>query len=160
MVILDWAATGNDAYDRLRPKLKLSTSRKRMASWMFWVAAASLVAGCDSVPTRFVTGLSAEQRQMAESLPVYDVTLPEGTYQQIAPVVGVSCQLTHDDPYRVSDTNAVEELKRAAVKAGGNAIMEVQCDRMGRGQGIHRCFRSIECTGTAVLQKTGATSVK
>lgn len=109
-----------------------------------------LSVGCSAVSTRFVTGLSAEERAQAAQLPVHRERLSEGTYEIVGPVKGLSCQITFDDSYRISEDNALEELKRAAFRAGGDAVMDVRCTHLGRGEGRRRCFRSIECEGTAV----------
>lgn len=106
--------------------------------------------GCNSVSTRFVTGLSAEERALAAELPVYEEKLPEGSYKLVEPVISFSCRIAPDDMYRPSEENAMEELKRAAFKVGGNAVMEVRCDFFMQGQGTLRCFRSYECSGSAV----------
>ncbi len=113
------------------------------------IVGASLI-GCDSLPTRFVTGLTAEERALAARLPVYRERLSEGSYQRVGPVKGYSCQITFDDGYQVSEDNAIEELQRATVKAGANAVMEVSCEHLGRRRGTHGCFRSIVCRGVAV----------
>ena len=116
------------------------------------------VSGCDSLPgisTRFVGGLSSEERARAAQIPVHREKLPEGSYEVVGPVLGLSCEIAHDDTYRVSEDNALEELRRATFKAGGNAVMEVSCTHFGRGEGARNCFRSIDCSGTAV-QTSGA----
>ena len=102
--------------------------------------------------TRFVGGLSSEERARAAQLPVYREKLAEGAYRVVGPVSGLSCEVAHDDTYRVSEDNAIEELQRATFKAGGNAVMEVNCAHFGRGQGTRNCFRSIECRGTAIRE--------
>ena len=108
------------------------------------------LAGCIPVTTRNVTMLSAEQRAQAAKLPVHTDTLPLGTYESVEAVRGLSCQVNTSDGNRVSETQAMEELKRASVRAGGNAVMNVVCDEYGRGQGRHNCFRAVECRGDAV----------
>ncbi len=109
-----------------------------------------ILVGCDALPTRFVTGLSAEERARAAQTPVHRERLAEGTYTVVGPVQGHSCQIAHDDPYRVSEDHAIEELQRATFKAGGTAVMEVACEQFGWRQGTRSCFSSIECRGTAV----------
>jgi len=108
------------------------------------------LSGCDSLPTRFVSGLSADERAEAARIPVYRKKLAEGSYRLVGPVKGLSCQISHDDHYQVSEGNAIEELQRATFKAGANAVMEVACDEFGWRQGTRSCFRSVECRGTAV----------
>ena len=113
------------------------------------------LSGCDSLPTvstRFVGGLSSEERARAAQIPVHREKLAEGSYRVVGPVSGLSCEVAHDDGYRVSEDNAIEELQRATLKAGGNAVMEVDCAHFGRGQGTRNCFRSIECRGTAIRE--------
>lgn len=124
--------------------------RQRPGRWCPLVLVGMLLAGCEAVPTRFASGLSAEDRALALALPVHRLVLAEGSYRSLGPVAGVSCQITHDDMYRISERNALEELRLAAFQAGANAVMDVQCNPVERGQGTRRCFRSIECTGTAV----------
>ncbi len=117
------------------------------------VAVGVALSGCDSLPsvsTRFVTGLSSEQRAQAAEIPVYREKLVEDSYKVVGPVLGLSCEVAHDDSYRVSEENAIEELQRATFKAGGNAVMEVGCLHFGRAQGGRNCFRSIECRGIAI----------
>ena len=108
--------------------------------------------GCDGLPTRFVTGLSADERARAAQIPVYREKLAEGTFEVVGPVQGLACQIAHDDSYRVSKNDAIEELQRATFKAGANAVMEVTCEKFGWRQGTRSCFRSIECRGTAVQE--------
>ena len=100
--------------------------------------------------TRFVTGLSGEQRAKAEALPVHYEALPEGSYELKGPASGLSCQIDQGDPYRVSEASAMLELKRATIRAGGNTVMGVTCETFGRGGGPRFCFQSIECRGDAV----------
>ncbi len=114
------------------------------------LAVSAALAGCDSLSTRFVSGLSAEERARAEQIPVYREGLPEASYQTVGSVEGLSCQITVDDAYRVSEENAIEELQRTAFRKGANAVMEVSCGRVDRQQSTRRCFRSIECHGVAV----------
>ena len=102
------------------------------------------------MPTRFVSGLSAEERTRAAQLPVYRDELPKGSYETIGPVKGLSCQITIDDAYRVTEENAIEEIQRAAFRTGANAVMAVSCGRVDRQQSARRCIRSIECHGIAV----------
>lgn len=122
----------------------------KIKNWIVLTCIGTLLLGCNSVSTRFVTGLSAEERALASELPVYREKLPEDSYQLVGPVIGFSCRTAPDDRYRVSEQNAMEELQRATVKAGGNAVMEVRCDFFMQGQGTLRCFRSYECSGSAV----------
>jgi len=118
--------------------------------WCVLLLTGAVLAGCEAVPTRFASGLSAEDRALALALPVHRDSLAEGSYRSVGSVTGVSCQITHDDPYRISERNALEELRLAAFQAGGSAVMEVKCNSVERGQGARRCFRSIECAGIAV----------
>lgn len=108
------------------------------------------LAGCFSVTTRNVTMLSAEQRAQAARLPVHAATLPPGTYDSVGAVRGLSCQVNVADGNRASEKQAMEELRRASVRAGGDAVMNVVCDAYERGQGRHNCFRAVECRGEAV----------
>ncbi len=124
-----------------------------LAGWAQWVVIVVALSGCDSLPTvstRFASGLSADERAQAAQIPVYRERLGEGTYQLVGPVQGLSCQITHDDDYQVSEDNAIEELQRATFKAGANAVMDVACDEFGWRQGTRSCFRSFECRGTAI----------
>jgi hypothetical protein len=118
--------------------------------WFLLTLAGVFLFGCNSVSTRFVTGLSAEERALAAKLPVYHEKLPQGSYELVGPVIGFSCRTAADDRYRPSEENAMEELKRATVKAGGNAVMEPRCEFFMQGQGTMNCFRSFECRGNAI----------
>jgi hypothetical protein len=130
------------------PKICLEFARQAL---LLLVISAAL-SGCDSIPTRFASGLSAEDRRLAARLPVYSEMLAPETFVLVGPVSGISCQITHDDGYRVSRENAIEELRIAALKAGGNAAMGVRCGQLQHRQGARRCFRSIECQGSAIQQ--------
>ncbi len=121
-----------------------------LADWMLLAVVGTALMGCDAMPTRFVSGLSSEERARAAQVPVYREELPEGSYQIVGPVEGLSCQITIDDRYRVSEDNAIEELQRAAFRKGANAVMEVSCAQADRQQSTRRCFRSIFCRGIAV----------
>lgn len=111
---------------------------------------ASLFGCMPPTSTRYVTGLSPHDRLLAEGLPVYPDSLPEGAYVLLGPVTGLSCRIDEDDVYRVSEENAKEELKRATISVGADAVMGVQCQTYGRDEGPRRCFDSIECRGEAV----------
>jgi len=128
----------------------ISTATLMLMTGFFLVA-------CGSMSTRFVTGLSSEQRAQAEGLSLYRETLAEGSYVLVGPAEGYSCQITRDDTYRPTEHNALAELRRAAVKAGGNAVMGVGCEPLGRGQSQWGCFRAIVCGGT-VVDTNGAES--
>ncbi len=128
-----------------------ATSRRNLSDWILLAVIGTAVTGCASLPsTRFVTGLSAEERALAAQLPVYREELPQGSYERVGTVHGYSCQITYDDGYRVSKDNAIEELQRATLKKGATAVMEVTCEHLGRRQGTRGCYRSIVCHGIAV----------
>lgn len=124
------------------------------AEWAVLAVMGAVLMGCHFPSTRFVSGLSAEERALAARLPVHRERLPEGSYQLIGPVEGLSCQITFDEKTRISKEHAIEELQRASVSAGGDAVMEVSCEHFGRRQGTRSCYRSIVCQGMAV-QTTG-----
>jgi len=122
----------------------------RLARRVFVLFGGLALAACMSISTRFVTGLSAEERALAAQLPVYDERLTDGTYGMLEPVSGLSCQVNQADNFRASEDGAIEELKRAAFRVGADAVIDVRCTRYERGQGRHSCFRAIECVGEAV----------
>ena len=128
--------------------------RRRRTGWGLLVVIGAALIGCHFPSTRFVSGLSAEERALAASLPVHRERLPEGSYQLVGPVEGLSCQITFDEKSRISEEHAIDELRRATVSAGGDAVMEVSCEHFGRRQGTRSCYRSIVCQGIAV-QTTG-----
>ena len=132
------------------------TARMRRGRWLPVIPVLLLLAGCDSIPTRFVTGLSAEERALAAQLPVYRDRLPEGGYQFLGPVSGLSCETGPGEGYRASEENALEELKRAAFRVGGNAVMEARCEFFPRARGSHNCLRAFECSGNAVRRPVAA----
>lgn len=128
----------------------LTASTPAAGRWGVIAMSSLLLLGCNSMSTRFVTGLSGEQRAMAEALPVHYDALPEGSYELVGPASGLSCQIDQGDPYRISEESALLELKRATIRAGGNSVMAVTCETFGRGAGPRFCFQSIECRGDAV----------
>jgi hypothetical protein len=128
----------------------LSRSAQDVGRWGILVLACILVLGCESMSARFVTGVSGEQRAMAAALPVHYDALPEGSYELVGPANGLSCQIDQGDPYRVSEQSALLELKRATIRAGGNSVMAVNCEKFESGAGPRFCFQSIECRGDAV----------
>jgi uncharacterized protein YbjQ (UPF0145 family) len=116
----------------------------------------ALLTACSSVSTRFVTGLTAEQRAAAAALPVYD-TLPAGLrYQPVGEVEGLSCQTRSKEAFRASEAGAMEELRRAAVRDGGNALTGVSCTSLNRGQQGSNCFRAFQCRGLAISVESGS----
>ena len=125
-----------------------------------WLPAVLLVPalyGCLTISTRYVTGLTPEERALAARLPVSEQRPADGSYEAVARVRGLSCQINQADAYRVSEENALEELKRATFRDGGNAVVGVRCETYSRGEGPFNCFRSILCTGEAVrLESTPA----
>lgn len=115
------------------------------------ITASTAMTGCLSVSTRFVSGLSAEQRAMAAELPVYDRAPSDSRYRVIGEVKGLSCQTSANSAYRASEGNARDELKRSAVREGANGLMNVSCSRLTRGQQGTNCFTAFQCQGTAIL---------
>jgi uncharacterized protein YbjQ (UPF0145 family) len=85
-------------------------------------------------------------------LPVYGHTLADGSYRVIHRVEGISCRVNAIDNDPVSEEEATEELQYAAFKAGGTAVMEVECDRPGFARSEYACAESIVCSGVAVVQ--------
>jgi len=124
-----------------------------LARWVLLAVVGVALIGCKELPTRFVSGLSAEERALAAQIPVHREALPRGSHLIVGRAEGLSCQITHDDPYRVSEDNAIEELKRATFRAGADAVMEVTCEHFGRHQDPRRCVRSVVCRGMAVQTK-------
>ena len=118
--------------------------------------AVSTLVGCGGVSTRFVTGLTSEQRAAAEVLPVYEDSPTEGTYTGLGEVRGLSCQVTAESQFRPTKDNAMTELKRATVKEGGDGVMAVRCNRLVRGQNQSNCFSAFECTGIAIRRDQGS----
>ena len=131
--------------------------REKVLVRIAFAVLSALLASCDKMSTRFVSGLSAEERAQAAKLPIYRGQPPEGAYRTIGPVEGLSCRITHDDAFQVSEENAIEELQRAAFRAGASAVTDVDCAREDRNQSARRCFRSIICRGVAV-RRTGEAS--
>lgn len=124
---------------------------KNAVGWLVLLILCTSLLGCiPTTSTRFVTGLSPQDRVQAAKIPVYSDTRPEESYTLVAPVSGLSCRVDQDDVYRVSEESAREELKRAAFSVGADAVTGVQCQTYGRGEGPRRCFDSIECRGEAV----------
>ena len=126
---------------------------RTMASCRYFVVVAAITGvswGCSPPTTRFVTGLSAEERAHADTLPVYREGLPNEPHERIGPVEGLSCQITRDDDYEASEANALKEIRRATVRVGGTAVGEVVCEPLDRSQSSRRCFRSVVCRGTAL----------
>ena len=109
--------------------------------------------GCLPVSTRHVTMLSAEERAQAAQLPVHTAGLPTGSSAMVESVRGLSCRVNQADGTRVSEAQALEELRRAAFRAGGDAVINLVCAEYGRGQGPHNCVSSVECRGDAVRTK-------
>ncbi len=134
-------------------KTELATGvQRRLLRHALTLLTVLIFAGCGGVSTRFVTGLTPEQRAAAEELPVYEDSLAEGTYIDLGEVRGLSCQVTADSQFRATEDNALTELKRATVKAGGDAVMAVRCNRLARGQNRSNCFSAVECVGIAVTR--------
>lgn len=76
----------------------------------------------------------------------------------VGPVSGLSCQVNPSDGFRASEDGTLDELMRAAVSAGGNAVMNIRCEALSRGEGGRNCFRSFECRGDAVKTLSADTS--
>ncbi len=115
-------------------------------------AALAALAGCSGTgsPLRFETGLNAEQKAAAASIPVYVAAPAEGSYRVKQPVRGMSCRITVTDDYQINREDAVEELQRAALKAGASAITEVVCERLAWPNAPSGCTEAIVCRGVAV----------
>lgn len=135
--------------NRKKSTCSLSGRQDKLAYSLVLLAALA-ASGCGSVSTRFVTGLSAGEIAAAENLPVHEGTLAEGTYRRIGEVRGLSCQTSSKSAYRASKEDALSELRRATVRDGGNAVMNVRCLEQGLDQSRSACFEGFECHGTAV----------
>lgn len=108
------------------------------------------LAGCGGTGT-YVRGLSPQQKTQARSLPIFEGTLIDGTYRFIKRVEGLSCRVNAIDNYRVTEAEALDEMRYAAFKAGGTAIMEVSCRRESFRETKYACYESILCEGVAVV---------
>ena len=118
-------------------------------AWIAPALMASVITGCEDMPTHFVD-LSAEEQAAAAKIPVHRDPLPEGSYSSLGKVTGVSCEAGADDGYLASEKDAREELQRATYRAGGNAVMGVVCESSDQNRGDRTCYRSFVCSGTAV----------
>lgn len=127
---------------------------RRLGRWrrILLLGTPLVLGACESLQpsTRFVHGLSAEERARAATIPLYSSASGTASHETLGPVEGLSCQITFDEGYSVSEENARQELRRAAFRAGGDAVIEVACEAFGRHQGPRACFRSVLCTGVAV----------
>ena len=110
-----------------------------------------LLSGCLSVSTRFASGLTPEQRAAAAAIPVYGALPTEVRYRSVGEVTGLSCQTRSKASYVASEADAMSELRHAAVRDGGNALTNVSCIGLDRGQQGSSCFRAFQCRGLAIV---------
>lgn len=110
------------------------------------------VAACGGA-TPYVRGLSAQEKAQARGIPAHTETLPDGSYQLVQRVEGISCRVNAIDNYQVSEEEAMEELRYAALKAGGTEVMEVSCERPRFTESEYLCAESIVCKGVAINRR-------
>ncbi|MGV6826978.1 MAG: hypothetical protein ACWA5Q_08370 [bacterium] len=122
---------------------------KRLALTMLLTAMTTLAIAS---PGRFVMGLTKEQKAMADQLPVYQDANQAGQHSVLGAVQGISCMATYDDDYTPSEKDAMQELKRATLKKGGNALAEPSCQSYGVDDAKRGCFKSVICDGMAIRQ--------
>jgi hypothetical protein len=115
------------------------------------VAAATLVLSACGGASPYVRGMTSQQKAQARSVPVHRETLPDGTYRLVEHVQGVSCRVNAIDNDRVSEEEAIEELRYATLKAGATAVMEVRCDRPDFTESQYACAESVVCKGVAII---------
>ncbi len=116
------------------------------------IAVTLSVAACGGA-TPYVRGLSPQEKAQAGGIPVHAETLPDGSYKLVQRVEGVSCRVNAIDNYQVTKEEAMEELRYAALKAGGTEVMEVSCERPRFSQSEYLCAESIVCRGVAVNRR-------
>ena len=115
------------------------------------VPAATLVLSACGGASPYVRGVTPQEKAQARGVPVLRETLPDGTYRLIKHVQGVSCRVNAIDNDRVSEEEAIEELRYATLRAGATAVMEVRCERPSLTESQYACAESVVCKGVAVI---------
>jgi hypothetical protein len=70
-------------------------------------------------------------------------------FSYIGPVEANSCKNMMWDPPS-SQSNAMEQLRYKALRAGGNAVMDFACTSSGTDAYGTNCWNSVQCGGTAI----------
>lgn len=102
----------------------------------------------------FVEVLEVKKVPQEERLAAKEVRILEPeearrtAWESITPLEATSCKfLITDGPATLSD--ALEQLKIKALRAGANALTGLSCNREGTSLGTN-CWQSVSCTATAV----------
>ena len=109
----------------------------------------ALLWGCQ---TRYVTGLSAEQKQQATNITILEVKKPVGPFLLLErQLKGESCRVTADDDTAISKEDALRELQYSASKVGADVLANVNCTK--NTQEVGSCLEAFVCTGDGYARK-------
>jgi hypothetical protein len=103
--------------------------------------------------------LSSDEIEKVQAVKTYkENELNDGAYKIIKKIKGLSClkltpQFFSSSIYKVREVpetaKAIEQAKIYAVRAGGNAITNVSCQKT-KNDWVNNCWNSIVCTADAI----------
>jgi hypothetical protein len=116
------------------------------------------VRACHLVSIIDKSDLPSEEIERVDAAKIYKANqLDENSYRLIKSVKGYSCVDYEKNTFtnkitilkRANTEEAIEQAKIKAVKAGGNGIINLVCEKPGFWGG-QKCEGSIECTADAI----------
>ncbi len=96
-----------------------------------------------------IDSLSSEERAKVSEVQIFKGK-PDRAYQALGEVSGLSCNRNLYQAQDVSDSEALEGVKIKAVMLGGNAVINVLCQKNSDTDWGNNCWASVKCIGDAV----------
>lgn len=111
---------------------------------------ASFIAGCASNPR--IDNLSSNDRAKVSKVEIFRGQ-PNRPFQNLGQVDGLSCNRNKFQAQDVSESEALEGIKIRTVMLGGDAAINVLCQKNSDMDLLNNCWASVKCIGDAVLLK-------
>jgi len=111
---------------------------------------ASFIAGCASNP--HIDNLSSDDRAKVSQVQIFKGQ-PNRPFQNLGQVDGLSCNRNKYQAQDVSESEALEGIKIRTVMLGGDAAINVLCQKSSDTDWVNNCWASVKCIGDAVILK-------
>ena len=119
---------------------------KNIAKTLMIIVVAVII-GCASNPR--IDSLSSEQRRKVSEVQIYKGK-PDKPFHTLGEVSGLSCNRNLYQKQDVSESEALEGMKIKTVMLGGDAVINVLCQKNSDTDWANNCWASIKCIGDAV----------
>lgn len=111
---------------------------------------ASFITGCASNPR--IDNLSSDDRAKVSQVQIFKGQ-PNRQFQNLGQVDGLSCNRNKFQAQDVSESEALEGIKIRTVMLGGDAAINVLCQKNSDTDWGNNCWASIKCIADAVILK-------